>query len=81
MFLRLLFVLLCALNIAVGAWLVLGQPYARSHPASDPGVPALRLLSEMPEPASTVPVAAVPALPTPANRSYSCLALGPFATP
>ncbi len=80
MFLRLLFVLLCALNIAVGAWLVLGQPYARSYPATDPGVPALRLLSEVPAsnpPASTT----APAAPVSASRSYSCLALGPFATP
>ena len=36
MFLRLLFVLLSALNIAVGAWLLLGQPYARG------GSPAIR---------------------------------------
>jgi len=79
MFLRLLFVLLCALNIAVGAWLVLGQPYARSYLVSDPGVPALRLLSELPEPAASI--AATQAVPASANRSYSCLALGPFATP
>jgi hypothetical protein len=54
MFLRLLFVLLMALNIAVGAWLLLGQPYAHNGNAVDPGVRELRLLSEMPEPAATV---------------------------
>lgn len=97
MFLRLLFVLLTALNIAVGAWLLLGQPYARGGMPSDPGVTELRLLSELPVPAAaataaipaaaTVAIAAaataaVPAVATsPRNLSYSCLALGPFPTP
>ena len=93
MFLRLLFVLLIALNIAVGAWLLLGQPYARGGSATDPDVAELRLLSELPEPAATAPTpspmaatsvatAATAPLP-PAQRalSYSCLALGPFTTP
>lgn len=53
MFLRLLFVLLSALNIAVGAWLLLGQPYAHNGSAADPGVRELRLLSEMPQPVVT----------------------------
>jgi hypothetical protein len=64
MFLRLLFVLLSALNIAVGAWLLLGQPYPHGGDASDPGVPELRLLSELPTPAVSVPAAPVPALST-----------------
>lgn len=87
MFLRLLFVLLSALNIAVGAWLLLGQPYARGGNPTDPGVPELRLLSELPPPASSVTstpaLAAAPAATTavPQTISYSCLALGPFATP
>jgi len=89
MFLRLLFVLLTALNIAVGAWLLLGQPYARGGMPSDPGVTELRLLSEMPVPApaatAAIPAAATAAAPAmatpPRNLSYSCLALGPFATP
>lgn len=91
MFLRLLFVLLSALNIAVGAWLLLGQPYARGGNPTDPGVAELHLLSERPAPATTTPAPA----PMPASapmvasstgspqqgRSYSCLALGPFGTP
>lgn len=89
MFLRLLFVLLTALNIAVGAWLLLGQPYARGGTPSDPGVAELRLLSELPEPGpaatAAIPAAATAAIPAvvapPRNLSYSCLALGPFATP
>ena len=89
MFLRLLFVLLTALNIAVGAWLLLGQPYARGGTPSDPGVAELRLLSELPGPGpaatAAIPAAATAAIPAavapPRNLSYSCLALGPFATP
>jgi hypothetical protein len=85
MFLRLLFVLLSALNIAVGAWLLLGQPYARGGNPSDPGVTELRLLSELPEPAPTATASATltdAALATPQrNLSYSCVALGPFTTP
>ncbi|OOG55665.1 SPOR domain-containing protein [Rhodanobacter sp. C03] len=84
MFLRLLFVLLSALNIAVGAWLLLGQPYARGGNPTDPGVTELRLLSELPTPAASTqaPIpASSSATATPAAISYSCLALGPFATP
>jgi SPOR domain len=91
MFLRLLFVLLIALNIAVGAWLLLGQPYSRGGSAADPDVAELRLLSELPEPAATAPPSSAMAAPSasagatvPAPQralSYSCLALGPFATP
>lgn len=82
MFLRLLFVLLTALNIAVGAWLLLGQPYGRGGTPSDPGVTELRLLSELPETGPTPPAAAVSAAASvPSHgRRYSCLALGPFAT-
>lgn len=91
MFLRLLFVLLTALNIAVGAWLLLGQPYPRGGIPSDPGVAELRLLSESPSPeaSSAAPAPAIASDPvtTPVavmrspGPSYSCLALGPFATP
>jgi hypothetical protein len=111
MFLRLLFVLLIALNIAVGAWLLLGQDDVHGRSATDPGVPELHLLSERPPPpapaastpspaatasspaapaASTPPpvapatVAQVPATPppppVPRQTTYTCIALGPFAT-
>lgn len=87
MFLRLLFVLLSALNIAVGAWLLLGQPYAHNGNAVDPGVRELRLLSEMPQPVATVAAPGVagsvattapvppPAAATPANITPSRSAL------
>lgn len=102
MFLRLLFVLLIALNIAVGAWLLLGQDDVHGRSATDAGVPELHLLSERPAPpaasASVAPIAstsvaaapaasaAAPAPSTPAptppprQTSYTCMALGPFAT-
>jgi len=89
MFLRLLFVLLIMLNIVAAAWLLLGQPYAHVPPATDPGVPELHLLSELPAQAATAAVAdsvaaLVPA-PVAANANapteLRCLTLGPFATP
>ncbi|HEV2538379.1 MAG TPA: SPOR domain-containing protein [Frateuria sp.] len=86
MFLRLLFVLLIALNIAVGAWLLLGQDDAHGRSIADPGVPVLHLLSEQtamaagagstPAPPATAPAAA--SISAPETR---CLAIGPFATP
>jgi sporulation related protein len=83
MFLRLLFVLLSALNIAVGAWLLLGQPYARGGNPTDPGVAELRLLSEIPEAdiRSSTSAAAPASAGLQSELSYSCVALGPFATP
>ncbi|HET6554815.1 MAG TPA: SPOR domain-containing protein [Dyella sp.] len=76
MFLRLLFVLLIALNIAVGAWLLLGQDDVHGRSASDPGVPELHLLSERPvppasalAPIASTSVAAAPAESTPAPPS------------
>lgn len=81
MMLRLLFVLLSALNIAVAAWVWLGQPYAvGANPTSDPGVAVLRLLSELPPAAATAAAAPVSDdLATSGN--LRCLALGPFTTP
>lgn len=94
MFLRLLFVLLVTLNIVVGAWMLLGQPYLHAPAATDPGVSELRLLSELPPaPAASVAPAASSAAPEPepappvvakapeAPVPPRCLTLGPFATP
>ncbi len=82
MILRLLFVLLSALNIAVAAWVWLGQPYAvGASPASDSGVTTLRLLSELP-PTEAAPVRGTPETDdSAASGKLRCLALGPFATP
>ena len=82
MFLRLLFVLLSALNIAVGAWLLLGQPYRHVGYATDPGVAPLQLLSEVPVAEGTISVPDAPAdVATGAAQDYRCVALGPFDTP
>jgi hypothetical protein len=87
MFLRLLFTLLVALNIAVGAWLLWGQDDVHGRSATDPGVPELQLLSEQPVttaapvvPAVPSAAAAMPPVP-PAGNSYRCIAVGPFANP
>lgn len=96
MFLRLLFVLLVALNIAVGAWLVLGQDDAHVRSVTDSGVPVLHLLTERPDlaivsaasgPADATSNTAAPSepatvAPSPASTaaSYRCMALGPFAS-
>ncbi|MEW5837018.1 MAG: SPOR domain-containing protein [Pseudomonadota bacterium] len=58
MFLRLLFVLLIALNIAVGAWLVLGQDDVTVPSVADPGVPVLHLLTERPDLVAAAPAPA-----------------------
>ena len=79
MFLRLLFVLLSALNIAVGAWLLLGQPYSHVRGVTDPDVPELHLLSEMPASGDASSAPDAPAAG--ASFNYSCTTLGPFSTP
>lgn len=86
MFLRLLFVLLTALNIAVGAWLLLGQDDTHGRSVTDPGVPMLRLLSEqtsapVASAAPTMDAAPAPAVPATAALETRCLAIGPFDTP
>ncbi|MEO8778414.1 MAG: SPOR domain-containing protein [Rhodanobacter sp.] len=87
MFLRLLFVLLCALNIVAGAWLLLGQPYSHVRGVTDRGVPELRLLSEMPDAGGTSSPPPPPPPATPVGQvagappNYSCTTLGPFDTP
>lgn len=86
MFLRLLFVLLVTLNIVVGAWLFLGQPYQRAVPATNPGVPELHLLSEVPAPASTTSQHAdvapdASAAPTPVAATATATATAPEPAP
>ncbi|GLQ47887.1 hypothetical protein GCM10007862_29380 [Dyella lipolytica] len=86
MFLRLLFVLLIAFNIAVGAWLLLGQNDTHGYLATDPGVPKLHLLSELPPPTTTVahtaaiPPTATSSASTPASATTAGTALTPATT-
>ena len=77
MFVRLLFLLLLALNLGAAAWLLFGRaPVESFPPASDPGVPELRLLSETRKAAH--PAAAVTTA-GPRERD-ACTTLGPFMT-
>ncbi|NII11874.1 SPOR domain-containing protein [Oleiagrimonas sp. C23AA] len=56
MLVRLLFLLLIALNVGVAAWLTFGPTQHHQVPATAPGVPELQLLSEAPpEPADQAP--------------------------
>lgn len=55
MLLRLMFVLLIALNIAVAAWLLLGESGTHAVDPADKGVPTLKLLAEVPAVPSTAP--------------------------
>lgn len=81
MFLRLLFVFLMTLNIAVGAWLLLGQNDSLGRSATDPGVPELHLLSEQAPVAPAADASSSAAAPVAPSESYACMTLGPFATP
>jgi len=79
MLLRLLFVLLIALNIAVAAWLLLGDSATHTVDPTDGGVPKLKLLAELPAPpgsaasptasASVAPPASVAAMPKAASMA------------
>jgi len=66
MFVRLLFLLLVALNLGAGAWWWFGRAPVRTFPPpTDPGVAVLRLWSETPRkvaaPHAAAPAASVPA--------------------
>lgn len=88
MFVRLIFLLLLALNLGAGAWLLFGHAQVVSFPPmTDPGVTELRLWSETakadrpvaipasePAFASSIDAAASP----PARET--CMTLGPFMT-
>jgi hypothetical protein len=87
MLLRLMFVLLIALNIAVAAWLLLGESGTHAVDPADKGVPKLKLLAELPAPASTAPavsgsaatsaLAAAAAMPAGASTARSATVATP----
>ena len=76
MFLRLLFLLLLALNLGAGAWLLFGRAPVRAlPPAAGADVTELRLLSEQPARASArLPVVSAPVI------AETCSTLGAFTT-
>lgn len=78
MFVRLSFLLLLALNLGAAAWLLVGRaPVPPLPPATDPGVPELRLLSEVRKVAR--PAVASSVAQSPRTRD-ACSTLGPFMT-
>jgi cell division septation protein DedD len=82
MFVRMLLLLLLALNIGVGCWLYFAPESAATQlPATDAGVPKLVLLSEQ-EPASESNAAELAAAPESIAdlRNDTCASIGPFAT-
>lgn len=77
MFVRLLFLLLVALNLGAAGWLMFGRaPAPTLPPATDAGVPELRLLSEMRH--GTGP--RHPATAVSSEVATACSTLGPFMT-
>jgi hypothetical protein len=76
MLLRLFFVLLIALNIAVAAWLVLGDSGTHAMDPNDGGVPKLKLLAELPETPVSAP-APTPAPPATVPPSVATTAIAP----
>lgn len=87
MLLRLLFVLLIALNIAVAAWLLLGESSTHAVEPSDKGVPELKLLTELPVASSAAPAgssstaAVAPPAAVSAARASAAAAIEKPATP
>jgi cell division septation protein DedD len=80
---RILFLLLLATNIGIGAWLfVAPRPPVASHPAVEPGVAPLVLLSEREDEkasAASAELAAAPESSGDASRDR-CVSIGPFPT-
>lgn len=77
---RFLFLLLLALNLGAGAWLLFGRiPSRPLPPATDPGVAELRLLSEAKPSASA---ASTPGRAPASSQAATetCTTLGPFTT-
>lgn len=82
MFPRVLFLLLLALNIGGACWIAFAPKSAEPPPAiTDPGVPALVLLSERDASASNAPaVDQSGAATSAASTSDVCQSIGPFQT-
>lgn len=76
---RSLFLLLLSMNVAVALWWATRPaPPAPNLPATETGIPGLRLLNEL-ESGANEGVAAAPFYPGP-GADEVCLALGPFLT-
>ena len=81
MFPRVLFLLLLALNIGGACWIAFApQPAASPIATSDPGVPALVLLSERDAAPGLLPGAAPAGIPGTVSGDDICMSIGPFQT-
>lgn len=83
MLMRVLLLLLVALNLGAGAWLLFGREPARAPlPAADPGVAELRLVSEAAPAPRSITVASAPRVASlPAPISVPAQALEPMPMP
>ena len=82
MVLRALLLLLLCMNLGVAAWwLGHREPVEAAMPATDRGIPPLRLLAEMERSAPGESAAELAEAPVPLAADARCLALGPFESP
>lgn len=82
MFLRVLFLLLFALNLGSACWIAFAPPAERAaKPAHDAGVPALVLLSERErDDSSAAELASAPETTIAPGEAATCTSIGPFPT-
>lgn len=82
MLLRTLLLLLVCMNLGVAAWWLGHRDVAPTPPAAtEPGIPPLRLLSEVERPPAGEAAAELAEPPAPLSDDARCLSLGPFETP
>lgn len=82
MLLRALLLLLLCMNLGVAAWwLGHRDPPAPAPTATEPGIPSLRLLSEVERRPADEAAAELAEAPAPLSANARCLSLGPFETP
>jgi hypothetical protein len=80
--LRALLLLLLCMNLGVAAWWAAHrEPAPPAVAATEPGVPALRLLSEVESRPAGEAAAELAEAPAPLSPDARCLSLGPFETP
>lgn len=82
MLLRALLLLLLCMNLGVALWWASHrEPAPPALPPTEPGVPTLRLLSEVERRPAGEAAAELAEAPAPLSPDARCLSLGPFETP